>query len=184
MLDGDKNIDKLDDAPQESEEDSTLSESEEDDETEEESEEDSEVNSEEATESDEDEESDAETESEDEDEEDSEEEDDDSEDSGYSDDLADLPMSQYTLMQLNMASKLGKGIEFMHKKAIKARDYGKKVSPALHDLWKVAAPKNHEKYSPILDKEYQAFNENAEKFGGWGSVTKVEDLLKGMDGKS
>lgn len=87
-------------------------------------------------------------------------------------------------MQLNMASKMGKGIEFMHKKAIKAKDYGKKVSPALHDLWKTAAPKNHDKYSPKLDKGYQTFNEEANKLGGWGTVTKVEDKLKGMEGKS
>jgi hypothetical protein len=107
----------------------------------------------------------------------------DSDDSRDGDSSSNSALSEY-LMQLNMASKLGKGIEFMHKKAVKARDYGKKVSPALHDLWKVAAPKNHDKYSPQLDEAYDQFNKRANQAGGWGAVTQVEDKLKSMKGKS
>jgi len=107
----------------------------------------------------------------------------DSDDSRSGDTSSNSALSEY-LMQLNMASKLGKGIEFMHKKAVKARDYGKKVSPALHDLWKVAAPKNHDKYSPQLDEAYDQFNKRANQAGGWGAVTQVEDKLKSMKGKS
>ena len=107
----------------------------------------------------------------------------DSDDSKDGDSSSNSALSEY-LMQLNMASKLGKGIEFMHKKAVKARDYGKKVSPALHDLWKVAAPKNHDKYSPQLDEAYDQFNKRANQAGGWGAVTQVEDKLKSMKGKS
>ena len=87
-------------------------------------------------------------------------------------------------MQLNMVSKMGKGLKAFEKKAIKAREFGKKIYPALEDTWKVAAPKNHDKYSPKLEKGYKEFNDEANKLGGWGTVTKVADKMKGMEGKS
>ena len=103
----------------------------------------------------------------------------DSDDSRSGDTSSNSALSEY-LMQLNMASKMGKGIEFMHKKAIKAKDYGKKVSPALHDLWKTAAPKNHDKYAPKLAKGYKAFNKQANKMGGWNTIDKAAEQMQAM----
>ena len=107
----------------------------------------------------------------------------DSDDSKDGDTDSNSALSEY-LMQLNILSKMGKGLKKAETKIKQVRDYGKKVYPAAEEVWAVAAPKNHDKYAPKLAKGYKTFNEEANKLGGWGTVHKVEDKLVGMEGKS
>ena len=88
-------------------------------------------------------------------------------------------LSEY-LMQLNMFTKMGKGLKKMENGAKKAVKVGKKYAPMADKAFAIAAPQNHAKYAPVLANEYKAFNTQANAMGGWNSVDKAANTLQGM----
>ena len=95
-------------------------------------------------------------------------------------------LSDY-LMQLNMfskmkkgMSKIGKGIQTMEKKAKKVSEVGKKYYPMADQAFAVVAPEKHAKYAPKLEQKYKAFNTQANKMGGWNTIDKAAGALQGM----
>ena len=105
----------------------------------------------------------------------------DSDDSRDGDDDTDSnsALSEY-LMQLNMFTKMGKGLKNMEKKAKNVRDMGKKYYPMADQAFAAVAPQNHAKYAPKLEKGYKAFNTQANKMGGWNTVDKAANTMQAM----
>ena len=95
-------------------------------------------------------------------------------------------LSDY-LMQLNMftkmkdtAKKAGKGLHKLEKYAVKGRELGKKYYPQAEQAFAIVAPKTHDKYVPVMEKKYKAFNDKANQYGGWNTVHKAGDALQGV----
>ena len=84
------------------------------------------------------------------------------------------------IQNLNIFKKMGKGLKKFETTAKKARDYGKKVYPAAEKAWAIAAPKNHDKYAPKLEKGYKDFNTQANKMGGWNTVDKAANSMQAI----
>ena len=102
-----------------------------------------------------------------------------SKDSKDDDTDSNSALSEY-LMQLNIFSKMGKGLKKMEEKAKKARDYGKKYYPMADQAFAIVAPENHAKYAPKLEKGYKTFNDKANKYGGWNTIDKAADSMQAM----
>ena len=103
----------------------------------------------------------------------------DSDDSRDGDSSSNSALSEY-LMQLNMFTKMGKGLKKFEKTAKKGRDFAKKAYPQAEKAWAIAAPKNHDKYAPKLAKGYKAFNTQANKMGGWNTIDKAAEQMQAM----
>ena len=103
----------------------------------------------------------------------------DSDDSRDGDSSSNSALSEY-LMQLNMFTKMGKGLKKFEKTAKKGRDIAKKAYPQAEKAWAIAAPKNHDKYAPQLAKGYKTFNTQANKMGGWNTIDKAAEQMQAM----
>jgi len=88
-------------------------------------------------------------------------------------------LSEY-LMQLNMFTKIGKGLKKLEKKAKKVGDVGKLFNPTAEKAWAINAPNNHVEYVPKLAKGYKIFNKKANKLGGWKTVDNAAVAMQSV----